>query len=112
MAIASSSPKNQIDIVISKFGIKKYFHAVISRDDVKKLKPHPDIYLKAVKNLKENSSECIALEDSESGVLAAKNAGVYVIAVPNKYTKHQDFSQADMIIDSLSELNELLKNFL
>jgi beta-phosphoglucomutase-like phosphatase (HAD superfamily) len=44
------------------------------------------------------------IEDSESGVIAAKAAGMKVIAVPNRYTKHQDFSKADKIVKSLSEI--------
>jgi beta-phosphoglucomutase-like phosphatase (HAD superfamily) len=46
----------------------------------------------------------LVIEDSESGVVAAKAAGMKVIAVPNKYTKHQDFSKADKIVENSSQI--------
>lgn len=109
MAIATSSPKNQINLVLSNLEIKNYFQVVVSANDVKRLKPHPDLYLKTLKKLSEKPTECIALEDSESGVVSAKTAGLYVIAIPSQYTKHQNFSQADMILENLSEFHTLLK---
>ena len=55
-------------------------------------------------------NECIVLEDSETGVLAGNKAGMKVIAVANKYTKHHDFSKADKVVKSLSDITISMLN--
>ena len=67
-------------------------------------KPAPDLYATVVKKLKVLPQDAIAIEDTETGVAAAKAAGLKAIAVPNKYTKGQDFSKADIIVESLSDI--------
>jgi beta-phosphoglucomutase-like phosphatase (HAD superfamily) len=72
--------------------------------EIKHLKPEPDIYLEALKRLGTDSSGCIAFEDSEAGVIAAKRAGLYTVAVPNGHTSGQNFDMADRKFASLREV--------
>jgi len=87
--------------------IHEMFDVMVFGDEVKNPKPAPDIYILALKRLKVDSGCCVALEDSESGVLAAKAAGMWVIAVPSHHTKDQDLSHADLVLGSLNEVAEL-----
>jgi len=80
------------------------FDVMVFGDEIERLKPEPDIYLEAVKRIGLAADRCIALEDSEVGVIAAKKAGIFVIAIPNELTKNQSFGMADMMADSLREL--------
>lgn len=104
LAIASSGSYDSVDFVLAALNLKKYFKVVVTGDDVEKVKPNPDIYNKAMEMLGVSKEECIAIEDSETGMLAAKNAGIRCVAVPCDFTKNQDFLQADWIFGSLEEI--------
>lgn len=104
IAIASSSRLDHINLVLMRLNISNYFNAVISGESVTHGKPYPDIYLEMAKRLKILPNYCLVLEDAQSGVEAAKRAGMNVIAVPDNYTKDQDFSSANMIVSSLKEI--------
>ncbi len=82
LAIGSSS-KNAKDI-LNYLNLSSYFDSIIDGSMVKKLKPSPDIFIKAAKNLELKPSHCIVFEDSLSGVKAAKDGGFKVIGVGNK----------------------------
>ena len=105
MAIASSSVRQQIDLITSKLEISDFFDAVISGEDIKNGKPAPDIFLSAAKALQVDPKECVVLEDATSGVSAGKAAGMRVIAVPNEFNKHEDFKDADIVLDSLEKVD-------
>lgn len=100
-AIASNSIKEHIVPILQSLQIEKYFLAIASAEDGIKAKPEPDIYLKAADLLGVTPKECVVLEDSQTGALAGKRAGMTVVAVPSKFTKDQDFSLADVRITSL-----------
>ncbi len=101
-AIASGAQKEWIDMVTTRFGWKEYIDEELSVDHVgHKGKPEPDVYLYAAKKLCMDPQDCIVFEDAENGVVAAKRAGMTCIAVPDKRWSHGDFSQADLIVDSL-----------
>src|SRR3989344_6371115 len=104
IAVASSGTKEYINIVLDKFGIKDYFDAVVSGDDVKKGKPNPETFIVACKKLNLKAKECLVLEDAERGIEAAKRAGCKCIGVENSNTPPQDRSKADKIILSLNAL--------
>lgn len=104
-AIGSSSTRDLIDAVIEKFKLKSYFDYIVSGDEVKEGKPKPDIYLEASKRLNIEPSECIVIEDSKNGVLAAKNAGMKCIGFKNENSGNQDLSRADIIVDSIKDIN-------
>lgn len=110
IAIASSGVKEYIDMVLDKFKIRKYFDAIITGDDVKKGKPDPETYALACEKLGLKSEECVVLEDAANGVKAAKGAGCKCIAIVNTHTPVQDHAEADIILNSLEEINlEIIK---
>lgn len=84
------------------------FDAVLTIENCSVPKPHPDIYFKTAEKLNVLPNQCVVVEDSETGVEAGKRAGMYVLAVPNKYTKSQDFSKADRVIKNFSKLTNIL----
>lgn len=104
IAVASSSVLEHIELIVSELKIKQYFQALISGENLKKGKPHPDIFLKAAQYLDVKPSECLVLEDAEPGVMAGKRADMKVIAIPNKYTKSHNFSKADLTVNSLEDI--------
>lgn len=103
-AIASSSPRDFIDVVISKFKLRDYFTYIISGEEVENGKPAPDIYLEAAKKLRLSPDDCIVIEDSRNGVIAAKTAGMKCIGFKNVNSGNQDLSKADIIIDSIADI--------
>ncbi len=106
LGVASGSPRNQVDMILRGMGVAARFRTVVAGDDVAHTKPAPDVYLRAAQELGIKPARCIAIEDSATGLAAAKAAGLYAIAVPNRYTAHQDLSQADAQVRSLSEVME------
>ena len=111
LAIASSSPHQWVDRFLRQLGLDETFNAVICREDAPAVKPAPDLFLTALKALGVNPEEAVIFEDSPNGILAAKRAGVRVVAIPNPVTKHADLSQADILLGSLADLplEELLE---
>lgn len=105
MALASSSVMEHITIVLSTLNIKDFFDAIVSGQDVERGKPYPDINLKAAQMIQTNPENCLVLEDAQSGVEAAKNGNMKVIAIPNKFTLSHYLSAADLILDSLEKID-------
>ena len=105
IGLASSSYRDAIDGVLSGLKIAHYFEVIVSGLDVARVKPAPDIFLKAAGSLGVAASQCLVLEDAEKGVVAAHLAGMRSIAVPNRLTRHHDFSKATMVCASLTEVS-------
>ena len=105
LAIASSAPRENIDIVLKALGIEDKFRAVVSGDDVERGKPSPDIFLLAAQRIGIKPKNCLAIEDAQNGVEAAKRAGMTCIAVPNQFTQDQDFSRADAVVQGLEDID-------
>lgn len=102
LGLASNSPRRLVDSALTSAGLTEAFDAIVTSDDVEHAKPDPDIYLLACERLGVSPGETIALEDSASGVAAAKAAGLACIGVP-QYAE-TDVSAADRVIGSLEEL--------
>lgn len=105
IALASSSPIRVIEFIMDSFKIKKYFDELVTGDFVKRSKPEPDIFLYAADKLGVLPEECVVVEDSHNGVLAAKKAGMKCIGYRNLNSGNQDISKADKIINSFNELD-------
>lgn len=87
------------------------FHVVVSREDYKHSKPHPESYLVTAQKLWLQPHECVAIEDSDRWMVAAKAAGMKCIIIPNTYTQDQDFSIADIVVVSAKEITiEMIKS--
>ena len=104
LAVASSSPLSWVGGHLERLGIMSLFDHVRTADDVRQVKPDPELYLTALAALGVEAGEAIALEDSPNGVLAAKRAGLYCVAVPNALTRRLTFEHADLRVDSLGDL--------
>ena len=102
LGLASNSPRFLVDDALATAGLTGIFETIVTPADVEHAKPAPDIYLRACADLGVDPSEALALEDSASGVAAAKAAGLTCIAVPQ--FAETDVSAADRIVDSLEEL--------
>lgn len=103
-AIASSSPRDFIEVVVSKFELEDYFSCILSGEEVENGKPAPDIYVETAKKLGIVPEECIVIEDSKNGVMAAKEAGMKCIGFKNINSGEQDLSKADYIVNSIVEI--------
>lgn len=101
LAIATGAQQEFLDFIVDRLGLRDKFEVLQASDEIKEGKPHPEIYLLTCQKLGLRPQECIVLEDSANGVLAAKRAGCYVIAIPSPQAKGQDFSQADFIANDL-----------
>jgi HAD superfamily hydrolase (TIGR01509 family) len=102
LGLASNSPRHLVDAALATARIGDAFEAIVTSDDVTESKPAPDIYLLACERLGVDPADALALEDSASGIAAAKAAGLTCIAVPQ--FAETDVSAADRIIDSLEDL--------
>lgn len=109
MALATSGDREYVNIIFEKWPRFKYFFTtLVVSEDVKRGKPYPDVYKKALEKLNIQSMEAVVLEDSFNGVAAAKAAGIQVIAVPNKHYPEADFTLADKSFGSLNEVVEAI----
>jgi HAD superfamily hydrolase (TIGR01509 family) len=106
LAIASSSNRELIDVVLEVSGLAGDFAATVSSEEVPRGKPSPDVYLEAARRLGADAARCGAVEDSHNGIRSAKAAGMFVVAVPNPHFPPDDESlaQADVVIRSIAEL--------
>ncbi|RWR80452.1 HAD hydrolase [Cinnamomum micranthum f. kanehirae] len=105
MALASNSPRENIEAKISyHHGWKDYFSVIIGGDEVRLGKPSPEIFLEAAKKLHVEPSKCLVIEDSLTGVMAGKAAGMGVVAVPSMRKQAPLFNIADEVINSLLDL--------
>ena len=104
LGLASNSPRVLVDDALRTAGLADAFEVIVTSDDVAHAKPAPDIYLLACERLGVAPADALALEDSLSGVTAAKAAGLTVIGVPQ--FAETDVSAADRVVASLEELLE------
>ncbi len=112
LALASSSARKEIDVILHKTGIDQFFRIIVSKEDVKRAKPSPDIFLKAAGLLGVKPEEAIVVEDSVQGVIAGKSGGFIVYAVSTGKDSKEALIQAgaDKIFNNLLEiLNYLIK---
>ncbi len=110
LAVASSSLKKYVHFILKKLRINEYFDIVVCGDEIKKSKPDPDIFLVAAKKLGMKQEECIVIEDTRNGVLAAKAAGMKCIGFISKHSGHQDLSLADVKVSSMKNITmELIR---
>jgi len=102
-AVASSSPRENIRVILEALGLDRCFQATASGEDVSNGKPNPEIFTLAAHRLAAPPLDCIVVEDAVVGVQAGVRAGMTVFAVTNT-RKRDELSQADRVVDSLAEL--------
>jgi HAD superfamily hydrolase (TIGR01509 family) len=106
LAVASSAPKSLIEAVLDASGMRPYFAAAVSSEEVPRGKPAPDVYLEATARLGAPAVSCAAIEDSANGLRSASAAGCTVIAIPRpEYPPAADaLALARVVLDSLATL--------
>ena len=106
LAVASSSNRPLIELVLGLAGIADRFRVTVSSEEVPRGKPAPDVYLEAARRLGVDAGDCAAIEDSEKGLLSARSAAMRVIAIPNREFPPGDeaLAAADVVLDSLAQL--------
>ncbi len=102
-AVATSSPRDYMTHLLDRFHLLHRFDITLAAEDVTEGKPHPEIYLTAAVLLEVVPENTLVLEDSETGMSAAAAAGTFVFAVPNRHTRHGDFSRASRVVSSLAD---------
>ena len=105
LVLASSSAKVTINRIFNRFDLHQYFTHIVSGEDFPKSKPHPAIFEHAAFLSETPRENCIVIEDSTNGILAAKSAGIYCIGYDSVNSKMQDYSKADEVISHFSELS-------
>lgn len=104
LTVASSSSRRWVEGWLRKLGIYDLFDGVFCRTDGYPVKPDPALFLAAQACLSLSPGECLIIEDSENGTLAAERAGIPCVAVPNRMTRACDFSRAAFLCPDLREL--------
>jgi HAD superfamily hydrolase (TIGR01509 family) len=110
LAVASSSNRELIEAVLRRLELADRFDVTVSSEEVERGKPAPDVYLEASRRLEVPASRCAAIEDSASGIRAARDAGMRVVAYPNRhYPPSADvLASADAIVATLDELDAVI----
>jgi HAD superfamily hydrolase (TIGR01509 family) len=103
-AVASSSSRGWVDGWLERHGIRGLLDVVVARDDVRKVKPDPELFLLAAARLGVAPRACVAFEDSPHGMRAALTAGMCCVAVPNGLTRPLARPEVDLVVDSLADM--------
>ncbi|HVO25878.1 MAG TPA: HAD family phosphatase [Candidatus Margulisiibacteriota bacterium] len=105
LALATNSNRQDVSVVTERFDLQRFFTAMVTREDYRNAKPHPDAFLTAATRLGMTPAACLVVEDAERGVLAAHRAGTAVVAIPNRFTCDSDLSLATVVLPSLDALS-------
>ena len=106
LAICSTSHERAVNLVAEiLLGPERtaHFSTILAGDVVSKKKPDPEIYDLASERLNLEPSECVVVEDTRIGLLAAKAAGMHCVITTNGYTKDEDFTEADLVVSELGD---------
>jgi HAD superfamily hydrolase (TIGR01509 family) len=104
IGLASSSSCEWVTGHLLRLGLLDYFDCLRGSDDVSKTKPDPQLYLAALQALDVRPDQAIVFEDSLNGILAAKAAGIYAVAIPGPLMHGVDLGMADLRLNSLADL--------
>jgi HAD superfamily hydrolase (TIGR01509 family) len=108
MAVVTASGREHFELIHAGLGLLRHFEFVLADGDYARHKPEPDPYLAAARRLGLDPSDCIAVEDSERGLRAAVAAGMRCLVVPSGFSAGGDFSAADRVLDSASDIPNVL----
>ena len=104
LGVASSSDRKWVIGHLMRLGLHTHFESIRCADDVLRTKPSPDLYLAVLRDMGLQPDQAIAFEDSLHGVEAAKEAGIFCVAVPNNVTRHLPMPEADLTVNALLEM--------
>ena len=104
LAIATNSNRQDVSFVVERFALERFFAAIVVRDDYELAKPDPDAFVTAATRVGAVPQSCLVVEDAYKGIVAAHRAGAIAVAVPNQFTRDNDFSLAAAVLGGLDEL--------
>ena len=104
LVLASSASMTTINMVFEKFELEKYFMGKISGDELKESKPNPEIFLIAAQIANEPKENCMVIEDSTNGIIAAHSAGIFCTAYKSEHSVGQNYEKANLVISDFSEI--------
>jgi HAD superfamily hydrolase (TIGR01509 family) len=103
IGVASNSDRWRLEVVLTAAGLRPLFDVTVAGDEVAEPKPAPDVYLRVATLLEINPTDCVVIEDSPTGVVAARAAGMSVVVVRRGHFADEVLMAADRIVDSLDE---------
>lgn len=104
LVLASSASMTTINMVFEKFDLAKYFIGKISGDELKESKPHPEIFIIAAEIANEPKENCMVIEDSTNGIIAAHSAKIFCTAYKSEHSVSQNYEKANLLISDYSEI--------
>lgn len=110
MGVVTSSNPDHFELIHRDTGLLRYFDFVLTNVDYAHTKPHPAPYLAALARARLLPQQCIAIEDSERGLAAARAAGLRCIVIPRGLTRGCNFDGAYRVLDDTSELQSVLED--
>ncbi len=118
LGLASSSVQEQVDAILDslsqnskqKINYQTVFDVTVSGDEVSQKKPAPDIYHKAIQTLGIDRDKCMAIEDSEAGIISAKANDIFCIALRNQFLKENKTLAADLVINSINDVVNMMQS--
>lgn len=105
LAVGSSGPPENVDLVIDLLHKRDQFKAVVTGRDVTRGKPFPEVFLKAAQGLGVSPTSCVVIEDATAGIAAAHAAGMKCIALVSAGHTDEELAAADRVVHSLRELS-------
>lgn len=108
LALATTTTPANVDALLAaSFGEtgQSLFEVICAGDSVPDKKPAPDVYFRAMEELRLPAANCVAIEDSRNGLLSACAAGIATIVTPGIYTHEENFAEAVLVIDDLESLD-------
>jgi beta-phosphoglucomutase-like phosphatase (HAD superfamily) len=105
LALGSSGPPENAELVLEKLGVRHLFGAVVTGRDVCKGKPDPEVFLVAASRLGVSPNVCAVVEDAPAGIAAANTCGMASIGLASTGRTHQALASARLVVDSLQELS-------
>ncbi|MBI3910834.1 MAG: HAD family phosphatase [Armatimonadetes bacterium] len=103
--VASASDREWVEQILDRLAVRGQFRVVVTGHECPVRKPAPDCYLRAAADMGVAPAWCVALEDSATGIQAARHAGMWVVAVPNGITRYQDLSHAHLQVQTFRDLD-------
>ncbi len=104
LGLGSTTSMIGVNAVLSTLHLDDQFNIIIGGEGVTVGKPHPEVYLKIARLLEEDPYNCVVIEDSKTGVTAAKSAGMKCVAILNSRNKAEELQHADLVVGSFSEI--------
>lgn len=112
LAVATSTEADDAAFTLGAAGLDRRFSVIVTGDEVARGKPAPDIYLEAARRLNVSPQACVALEDSEAGILAASRAGMVALLVPDSQPTPTAANAAFRVLPTLVDARETIRELL